>query len=502
MRRAVVTVGGFTFLSRLTGFSRDALIAHFLGAGPLADAFFVAFKFPNFFRRFFAEGALSAAFIPIFSDLLARKPPAEAKAYADQVFTLMVVFLIGFVGLFELLMPHILALTVPGFPATPERFSWAVSLTRLSFPYIFFVSLAALLSGVLNTFQKFAAPAASPILLNLLMMGALFACAAFTPTLGHALALGVLMAGVIQFLWLYMALAPKYLLRFRWPRWNPPMRQFCRLLLPGAFGAGVFQINLFIDTIFASLLPTGAVSYLFYADRLNQLPLGVIGIAISTALLPELSRQIGLQAYDQAHRLQNQSLEFALILTVPAALGLVLLAHPLVAVIFQRGAFGPQAVQETARVLIALASGLPAYVMIKIFSTSFFARKDTQTPVWVGCLAVGLNLGLNILLHKPLAHVGIALSTALSAWVNAFCLGGILWYRDTFRLAPSFWEMMKRLSLCCFLMTAFLLTARLFFFEGTRFLTLTFFVGGGGACFMGSAYLMGLIHPHKWGVVE
>lgn len=508
MRQAILTVGGLTFLSRVTGFVRDTLIAHFLGTGPLADAFFVAFKFPNFFRRFFAEGALSAAFIPIFSDLLAKKHTAEAKIYAEQVFTLMLLFLMGFVLIFEIFMPQILALTAPGFPATPQRFQWALEMTRLSFPYILFVSLAALLSGILNTFQKFAAAAATPILLNLFMISALFAFALFMPTLGHALAFGVLIAGVIQLLWLYLGLAQKFPLRLRWPQWNASMRQFCRLLLPGAMGAGVFQINLFIDMFFASLLPSGAVSYLFYADRLNQLPLGVIGIAISTALLPELSRQVGLKAHDQVHRLQTKSLEFALILTVPAALGLIWLAYPLVEAIFQRGAFHPEAVQETARVLIAFASGLPAYVMIKIFSTSFFARQDTQTPILVGSLAVGVNLVLNILLHQPLAHVGIALSTALAAWINAFCLGGVLWYRETFRLEASFWLMVKRLSFCCLFMSFFLImalyTAQVFSLEGTvnRLLTVAFFVGGGLLCFMGSAHLTGLMKLNKWEILS
>lgn len=504
MHRAIMTVGGFTFLSRITGFFRDTLIAHFLGTGLQADAFFVAFKFPNFFRRFFAEGALSAAFIPIFSNLLAKKKVHEAKVYAEQVFTLMLVFLIGFVIFFELLMPQILGLVAPGFPATPERFELAISITRISFPYILFISLAALLSGILNTFQKFSAPAASPILLNLLMIGALFSFSPFMPTLGHALALGTLVAGVIQFLWLYLSLAQKFPLRLRLPKWSRSIRQFCRLILPGAMGAGVFQINLFMDTLFASLLPTGAVSYLFYADRLNQLPLGVIGIAISTALLPELSRQVGLKAYEKVHRLQNQSLELALILTVPAALGLILLAYPLVHVIFQRGAFDLEATHETSRVLMAFAIGLPAYVMIKIFSTSFFARQDTKTPIWVGCLAVGLNLVLNIILHKPLAHVGIALSTALAAWVNAFFLGGILWYRDTFRLEVAFWSMLKRLSFCCLLMASFLIGAlyatQEFSLEGTleRSLILVFFVGGGISCFIGSACFMGLIQVNKW----
>ncbi|MGL5783911.1 MAG: murein biosynthesis integral membrane protein MurJ [Alphaproteobacteria bacterium] len=499
MLRHVFTIGSFTLFSRITGFLRDALIASFLGVSPLTDAFFVAFKLPNFFRRFFAEGAFSSAFVPLFSGMVARQGLAAATRYAGQILTLMIGALLTFLLLVECWMPEFLALLAPGFSQTPERFQDAVALARIAFPYIFFVSLVALVSGVLNTLQKFAAAAFSPVLLNVFMIGSLFILTPFVPTLAHGLVWSVLFAGALQLAWVYgVCIKHGIYLRPHWHRLSPELRKFFKLLLPAAMGAGIFQINFFVDMLFASLLPTGSISYLFYADRLNQLPLGVIGIAISTALLPKLSKELSLQHHEEALVLQNRSLELGMILTIPAALGLILLAFPLVKVLFERGAFQPNDVLHTSQALVAFASGLPAYVLVKIFSTSFFARQDTKTPVWIGAGIVLLNIMLIFFLYKPLAHVGIALATALSAWVNAGCLVGVLWHQRHFKWEKRLSQVSQKLLLCCGILVLFLELSRpviLPLFEGDLFfkiLGLGCAVGGGGLCFLLTAAIFKL----------
>ncbi len=429
--RSIATVGGFTFLSRITGFIRDALIAGILGVSGLTDAFFVAFKLPNFFRRFFAEGAFNAAFIPLFSGILLSSGPTAARLYGEKIFALLLFGLTGFVLLFEQFMPWAVFLVAPGFETTPERFDLAVVLSRITFPYILFISLASLLSGILNSMGKFAAPAGTPVILNLIMIAALLMALAEWITPGKGLAWAVFLAGILQLGWLWIACHWQGMsLKLSPLSFTPEIRSLIRLGIPGAISAGVVQVNLFMDMIFASWLPTGAVSYLFYADRLNQLPLGVIGIAVSTALLPELSKHIKEGNHKEAHLTQNRALEFALAITLPAAVGLIVLGGPLVALLFERGAFTSQDATSTGYTLSAFAAGLPAYVLVKILSTQFFARQDTKTPMKIAIVAVALNFILNCALISPLSYVGLALSTALSAWVNALTLGFLLFSRE------------------------------------------------------------------------
>ncbi len=429
--RSIATVGGFTFLSRVTGFIRDALIAGILGVSGLTDAFFVAFKLPNFFRRFFAEGAFNAAFIPLFSGILVSSGPHAARLYGEKIFALLLFSLTGFVFLFESLMPGAVFLFAPGFEATPERFDLAVTLSRITFPYILFISLASLLSGILNSMGKFAAPAGTPIILNLTMIAALLMALFEWILPGKGLAWAVFVAGILQLGWLWISCHTHGMgIRLTLPELTPDAKVLIRLGIPGAISAGVIQVNLFMDMIFASWLPTGSVSYLFYADRLNQLPLGVIGIAISTALLPELSKHVQTGNHKEAHRTQNRALEFALAITLPATVGLIVLGSPLVALLFERGAFTSQDAQSTGLTLSAFAVGLPAYVLVKILSTQFFAHRDTKTPMKIAIAAVTLNFILNCLFIGPFSYVGLALATALSAWFNALMLGGFLIMRE------------------------------------------------------------------------
>lgn len=429
--KSIVTVGGLTFASRMTGFMRDALIAGILGVSGLTDAFFVAFKLPNFFRRFFAEGAFNAAFIPLFSGILVSSGPTAARLYGEKVFALLLFCLTGFVILFEQFMPQAVFLFAPGFEATPERFDLAVALSRITFPYILFISLASLLGGILNSMGRFAAPAGTPIILNLTMIAALLMAFWDWGSPAKGLAWAVFFAGLLQLGWLWISCHFQGMcIRLTLPQLTPEAKSLLRLGIPGAISAGVIQVNLFMDMIFASWLPTGSVSYLFYADRLNQLPLGVIGIAVSTALLPELSKHIRTGHHHKAHHTQNRALEFALAITLPATAGLIILGSPLVALLFERGAFSAQDAHATGHTLSAFAIGLPAYVLVKILSTQFFARHDTKTPMKVAIAAVALNFTLNCIFIGPFSYVGLALATALSAWFNAITLGFLLFSKE------------------------------------------------------------------------
>ncbi|MBP9692030.1 MAG: murein biosynthesis integral membrane protein MurJ [Alphaproteobacteria bacterium] len=429
--KSIATVSGFTFLSRITGFIRDALIAGILGVSGVTDAFFIAFKLPNFFRRFFAEGAFNAAFVPLFSGILHSSGPTAARLYGEKIFALLLFSLTGFVLLVENFMPAVVFLFAPGFEGTPDRFDLAVTLSRITFPYILFISLASFFSGILNSMGKFAAPAGTPVILNLTMISGLLMATVEWVSPGKGLAWAVFLAGILQLGWLWvcchfqgMSIKPNL------PQITPEAKTLLRLGIPGAISAGVTQINLFMDMIFASWLPTGSISYLFYADRLNQLPLGMIGIAVSTALLPELSKHVKMGNHEKVHHTQNRALEIALAITLPAAVGLVVLGGPLVALLFERGAFTSQDAQATGYTLSAFAIGLPAYVLIKILSTQFFARRDTKTPMKVAIAAVALNVILNFLLIGPFSYVGLAFATALSAWFNAIALGSFLFLRD------------------------------------------------------------------------
>jgi len=431
MFRAIATVGGWTMASRILGFLRDMLIAAKLGAGPMADAFFVALKLPNLFRRLFGEGAFNAAFVPAFAQTLTQRGPAAAQVLAERMATLMTLWLALLVGLGLVFMPQLMRGLAPGFTEIPEKFALAVELTRITFPYLLLICLTALVSGVLNGLGRFAAAAAAPIFFNVLSMIALFALAPFVATPAHALAWGVTLSGVVQLAFVMWACAQAgmALNPLRAPSLAPEVRLVLRRMGPGLIGAGVTQLNLAIDVIIASFLPSGAVSYLYYADRVAQLPLGVIGAAVATALLPLLARQIHSGQPLSAHRSMNRAIEISLALAVPAAVALAVLALPVLAALFQRGAFGAVEALATSHALIAYAFGLPAFILVKVFVPGFFARGDMATPVKIGICCVALNVVLNLLLMGPLQHVGVALSTTLAAWANAALLGWFLWRR-------------------------------------------------------------------------
>lgn len=425
MLRQIFSVGGLTLLSRVLGLFREMATASQLGAGPVADAFIVAFRLPNHFRALFAEGAFATAFVPVMAGERADHGPEGAKAFANQVLAFLLLVSFGALIAIELVMPAFIRLFAPGFSSDPPKFALAVLFTRITFPYLVLISLVSLQGGVLNAHGRFAAAAGAPILLNLAMIGANLAAGWF-PTAGHALAWGTVLAGVAQFLHLAWACERAGLsLRLAWPRPGPATRRFARMLGQATLGAGMTQLALFADTWVGSLLPTGSISYLNYADRLNQLPLGVIGIAIGTVLLPSLTHALKAGETAEANALQNRAIELALMLTLPAALALGLAAYPMMA-LYRWGAFDARAAAGTAATLAAYAPGLPAFVLLRALLPSFYARHDALTPVKVAGLAIAVNIALKVLLMGPLAQVGIAMSTVAAAWINVLLLAFII----------------------------------------------------------------------------
>lgn len=459
--RSVATVGSLTMVSRLFGFARDMLTAAILGAGPVADAFFVAQRLPNLFRSLFAEGAFSAAFVPLANRTLVEGGETALKDFAEQAYAVLFAALLVFVILGELFMPWVMNAIAPGFSADPVKFELVVNLTRITFPYLLFISLTALQGGLLNTVDRFAAAAATPVLLNLFLIAGLLTMAALHWTGGTVLAWALTASGIAQFLWLMGSCAQAGLrLRLRWPRLTPQVTQTLKIMGPGVLGAGVTQLNLLISTALASLLPGGSVSYLYYADRLNQLPLGVVGIAVATAILPPLSRQVRAGDDAAAVTTQNRGLELALLLTLPAAAALAILALPILATLFERGAFGPREAAATASALIAYAIGLPAFVLVKVLAPAFFARHDTKTPVKVAIIAMATNLILTLFLMRFWQHVGVAIALSAAGWLQAAILLVLLTRRGHFHFDARARANLPRIALATLGMGLILLALR------------------------------------------
>lgn len=492
--RAVATVGGFTLLSRIVGFVRDVMLSAVLGSGAVADAFFVAFKLPNFFRRLFAEGAFSAAFVPLFSRELQEKGQAEALAFARQAHAALLLVLVPFSIVLMVGMPWVVAGLAPGL-RDDGNFAMAVSFARISFPYLLFISLASLYGGVLNSIDRFAHVAATPILLNLTLIGAVLGLTPFLPNSGYAASVGVAIAGLLQWAWLAVACAREdvHIALVR-PRWTARVSRLVKLATPVAIGGGVQQISTMLDVVWASLLPVGSISALYYADRVAQLPLGVVGIAIGTALLPLLARQLRAGEAASAMANQNRAVEFGLVLSLPAAVAMVLLADPIIRVLFQRGQFGAEDTWRTAGALAAFALGLPAFVLVKALTPGFFAREDTRTPLYIAIVAIVVNVVLNVafLYGTSLAHVGIALATSLSGWLNAAMLGGVLYRRRHWVIDARLASRAGRMAVATAGMAAALWGAHLFLAPWLARASLVGVLVLGGVCVLGLAVYGGL----------
>ncbi|MBR2300248.1 MAG: murein biosynthesis integral membrane protein MurJ [Alphaproteobacteria bacterium] len=421
--RSIATFGGFTLLSRVTGFVRDMVLANFLGAGLVSDAFFVSFKLPNLFRSLFAEGAFTSAFVPLFSQKLVSDGKKKSMFFASEAISILFFFLLLFVLFFELLMPYVVQILAPGFAGDTGKIELATTLCRITFPFLLFISIVSFQAGILNSFEKFAAPATAPIILNLTMICSAFILVPFMPSPAYGFAFAITLAGILEILWLRHALRKidvricPYIHIHKVIK-NPEIKTLFKRIAPGVVGAGIYQINMVVDTILVSLVGTGAISWLYYANRLQQLPLGVVGAAISVALLPILSKQLKAQNVTESKQTQDKAVEYAALLSIPAAVLMIVLAHPMINILFEHGKFTSSDTLKTAYALIAYAVGLPCYVFVKALMPNFFARGDTVTPVKFSAVVFAVNFCFNLILMVPFGHVGIAVATTIAAFVS------------------------------------------------------------------------------------
>jgi putative peptidoglycan lipid II flippase len=438
MLKNILSVGGFTLLSRITGFLRDVVMAAVMGTGPVADAFVVAFRLPNHFRAIFGEGAFNSAFVPSYARLRERGRAAAAEIFANGLMTVMLAVQLVILVVAYVAMPWLVGLLAPGFEADPAKFDLAVTLTRITFPYLLFITLVTLVSGKLNAVDRFAAAAGAPVLLNLSLIAAL-AVAYLFPTAGHAAAVGVAVAGVLELALVLVAAERAGIgARFGRPRRDADMTVFLKALGPAIIGSAGVPIAVFADTILASLLPSGTVASMWYAERLYQLPVGVVGIAVGTVVLPTMSRKIAAGDVAGAHASQNRAMALTLALAAPFAVGFCLVPDLIMLALFRRGAFTRTDAAAAGAILAAYAVSIPATVLIRSAVASFFSRSDTTTPLIASLAAVAVNVALKIVLVRPLGGAGLALATAAGAWLNVFLLCVLAHRRDWMSFSPEF----------------------------------------------------------------
>jgi len=460
--KSTAVTGGMTLLSRITGLIRDVVFARMIGAsvGIAADAFYVAFRVPNFLRRIFGEGAFSQAFIPVYAEFDSKHGDAEAKAFLSDMFGTFAVLLFAVTLVGVIAAPLLVVVLAPGFLNDPGKYDLTVVMLRIMFPYILFISLVAMAAGILNTHRRFAIPAFTPVLLNLCLIAAAIWLAPRMSQPVMALAWGVFAAGVVQ-----LAFQLPFLLRIdRLPRprvalrvVNDGVRRVFRLMVPAIFGVSVAQLNVLINTLLASFLVTGSVSWLYYSDRLMEFPLGVFGIALATVILPSLSRRHATQSKEAFSQLLDWALRWVFVIAVPASLGLILLAGPLLVTFFCYGAFGERDVLMSARALMAFSIGLVGFVLVKVLAPGFYARQDTKTPMKIGAISMGANIVLSLALIYPLRHVGLALAISLAAFINAGLLFWLLIRQNVYQPQPGWNLFLTRVLLGAAAMTALLM---------------------------------------------
>ncbi len=507
--RAFATVGSLTLVSRLLGFARETITAAVLGATPAADAFFVALRLPNFFRQIFAEGALSVSFVPMFTKFNSEdNGHAHAKLFAEQTLSWLIAILVPFTILAIIFMPHVIQTVLPGDTYAPgtARYAMAVEMTRVTFPYLIMISAVALMGGVLNSLGVFIPFAAAPIAFNVVMtmfLGFIYINPDLFKSAGHAMSWGLIASGIVQFFWLYWACRRAgFNLMLRLPTISPEIKRLFIIMLPGIFAGSVTQINLLVDQTIASFLPNSAVSYLYYAERLNQLPIGILGVAAGTALLPMLSMAVKDHDTEKSRYYLSRCLEFCLWLGLPCAVVLIIAAEPIQMVLFQRGAFTVEDAHASALALMAVAVGVPAYVLAKSFATVFFAHHDTKTPVKVGVVVTIANSIIGYLLSQHWAsrgygHVGIALATGVTGWLQVVLLGYFLHKQDKLWLDDKFKTNWKKIVICGAGMAAVLGVAYYFLapifdanHEGGRALALLAMLSAGGATYLSLSFLL------------
>lgn len=504
------TVGGMTLLSRVFGFVRDMVIARVFGAGISTDAFFVAFRIPNILRRLFAEGGFTQAFVPVFTEYKERRSRGELLDLAAHVLGTLAGVLIAVTAIGIALAPGLVLVFAPGFYGDAERYDLAVDMLRLTFPYILFISLVAALGGMLQSFGRFAVPAFTPVLLNLCLIFGAFWVAPRLDVPVYALAAAVLVAGMVQLAFQLPFIARLGLMvRPRWGWRHDGVRRVIRLLIPTLFGASVAQINILVDTLIASLLAAGSVSWLYYADRLMEFPLGILGVALGTAILPRLSAQHAQTDPEAFRRTLDQALRLVLLVGVPATAGLLLLAGPLIATLFAHGAFTSDDTRMAALALLGYGVGLPAFLLVKVLQPGFFARQDTRTPVRIAVIALVANMGFNAVIVGGMVyagvmapHAGLALATALSGWLQA----GLLYHRlrriGVYASEPGWPLFGLRLAVATAVMAALLLalTAPLVTLADADWLARTAalagYIAAGGACFVATLAAVGMRPRH------
>ena len=429
MFKSVFIVGFYTLISRILGFVRDIFIASYLGSTIVADAFFVAFRIPNYFRRIFAEGAFSAAFIPVFTGLINKpKNNREIMQFIEHTMSLLFFALICISIFFYFAMPLVIAILAPGFVDNKEVYDLTIHFGKIVFPYLLFIALVAQFSSITNSYNRFAFGAFAPALLNISFIGSLLFFTPFVSTPGHALSYGVLIGGAAQFAIMYYAIYKLQITPFIvLPKFDSNIKKFLKLFFPGILGAGAIQLNIIIGTIIASFLPTGAISHLYYADRITQLPLAIFGTALGVALLPRLSKYIQQGENDsKIFYTLNRSVEFSILISFPAVVGLFIFAEPIINILFEHGAFTSVDTYYTSLALVFFSTGLPAYILIKIFNPIFFSREDTKTPLYITIVCLIVNVIISLLLIKYYREIGIAIATSISSWLNALILYVVL----------------------------------------------------------------------------
>jgi len=447
------TFSFFTIISRLLGYLRDILIAVFLGAGPLADAFFVAFRIPNTFRRLFSEGTFNAAFVPSYSSILDNKK--KSQKFANNIFTLLTVGLFFLVLVIEIMMPIFVFLIAPGFEGDYQKMELAITLTRITFPFLMFVSLASFFSAILNSHNKFAVASAAPIILNILLIGILIFGKILNDQLVFYLSYAVTISGILQLIFLYFFvkkyISPKLNLSFKIDK---KVKLFFKKLLPSIFSSGVTQINILVGTIIASF-QASAVSYLYYADRIYQINLAIAGIAIGTVILPKLSKYVQGDKKEKINLIQNKALELSLFLSIPATLALLIASEEIISSLFGYGSFKELSVVNSAKALFYFAIGLPAFSLIKVFSAFFFARHNTKIPFYISLISVLLNVFISVVFFKEVGFIIIPIATTISSWFNAILLFIFLKTKNLFSFNLVFLNRFIKILLASVLMGIF-----------------------------------------------
>ena len=447
------TFSFFTIISRLLGYLRDILIAVFLGAGPLADTFFVAFRIPNTFRRLFSEGSFNAAFVPSYSSVLNNK--RKSQKFANNIFTLLTIALFFLVLVIEIMMPIFVFLIAPGFDGDYQKMELAITLTRITFPFLIFISLASFFSAILNSHNKFAIASAAPIILNILLIGVLIFGKILNDQLVYYLSYAVTISGILQFIFLYFFVkkyfTPKINLSFKI---DNKIKLFFKKLLPSIFSSGVTQINILVGTIIASF-QASAVSYLYYADRIYQINLAIAGIAIGTVILPQLSKHVQSNKKEKINLIQNKALELSLFLSIPASLALLIASEEIISSLFGYGSFNELSVINSAKALFYFAIGLPAFSLIKVFSAFFFARHNTKVPFYISLISVLLNVLISVVFFKEIGFIIIPIATTISSWFNAILLFIFLKTKNLFSFNLVFLNSFIKILLASVLMGIF-----------------------------------------------